>query len=200
MDLETRKIKNKLVPYTICIFDGKEKKSYYLSDFNNSEEMLKESIKYLIKRKYKGYKVYFHNFSNFDGIFYIKILSDLSNNIKPIIKDNEIINLTVKFIEKNNIYFRDSYLMLPESLKDLAKSFKVEDKTLFPYNFVNKSEIPLNYIGSIPEYKDFSKVTVEEYNLKYKGKSKNYWKRNKFNGITPEIYENYCKEYKDKNK
>jgi hypothetical protein len=71
MDFETRKIEGKQIPFTVGIFDGKEKTSFYLSDFKNDKMMLKESIRFIMKRKYKGYKVYFHNFSNFDGIFNI---------------------------------------------------------------------------------------------------------------------------------
>ena len=41
-------------------------------------------------------RVYLHNFSNFDAIFLIKILSHLSNNIKPIIRKNK--NLDIKSI------------------------------------------------------------------------------------------------------
>ncbi len=31
-------------------------------------------------RKYNGYKVYFHNFSKFDGVFMLKILTWLTKN------------------------------------------------------------------------------------------------------------------------
>lgn len=35
-----------------------------------------------------------------------------------------------------NLYFRDSYLLLPSSLAKLAKNFKVENKGIFPYEYV----------------------------------------------------------------
>ena len=44
-----------------------------------------------MQRKYNGYKVYLHNFSNFDGIFLFNILTELSNDIKPIINDGNFI-------------------------------------------------------------------------------------------------------------
>jgi hypothetical protein len=132
-------------------------------------------------------------------IFIIRLITELSDNIKPIIKDNDIINLLVSFANKYKVSFRDSYLLLPSSLKDLTKAFNVQDKGIFPYEFVNNPNISLDYVGDIPEYKYFSKLTIEEFNEKYKGKSKDFWKRNKFNGVTPEIYANYCEEFKDKN-
>lgn len=103
-----------------------------------------------MKRKYEGYKVYFHNLSNFDGIFYIKIFTSLSDNIDPIIKDNNIINLLFKFSNKYCIYFRDSYLLFPSSLRELAKAFNVINKGTFPYLFVNNPNLSLEYVGPIP--------------------------------------------------
>jgi DNA polymerase type B, organellar and viral len=215
MDIETMEVKGKLIPYTVCLdipnFEKKrvkrEKLFFYLSDYNNVEEMLVDSIKYLMKRKFDGYKIYFHNFSNFDGIFFLTTLSKLSNNLEPIINDNEIISVLFKFEKRYRLTFRDSYLLLPVNLKDLAKYFKVEDKGIFPIFFLNdrynknlnEKEI-LNYVGPIPEYKYFSGITEEEFNTKFKNKSLVFWKNNKFNGITPEIYKNYCEKYFETNK
>jgi hypothetical protein len=84
--------------------------------------MLTESIKFLMKRKYSGYKIYLHNFSHFDGIFLIRILSTLSDNIKPIIRDDRIIDLKFKFDNKYIIY-----LMSPTSLNKLAIQFNVDN-------------------------------------------------------------------------
>jgi hypothetical protein len=76
MDLETRTINDVMTPYCISIYDGKVYKSFYLSDYIKSSadqkegekasgadiEMLKDSIYYLMKRKYDQHKVYLHNF------------------------------------------------------------------------------------------------------------------------------------------
>lgn len=150
MDLETY-INNEIVkPYCVSIFDGQQSQSFYLLDYANSEEMLTESVKFLMKRKYSGYKIYLHNFSNFDGIFLIRILSSLSDNIKPIIRDHRIIDLKFKFDNKYILYFRDSYLILPTSLKKLAIQFNVDNKTIFPYSFVNKNN--LDFVGNVPDF------------------------------------------------
>jgi hypothetical protein len=61
MDLETRTINGKMSPYCIYSYDGKEYRSYYLSDYKNKESMLKASIEDLMQAKYDNYKIYFHN-------------------------------------------------------------------------------------------------------------------------------------------
>lgn len=163
MDLETRTLYGIMLPYCISIYDGNIVSSFYITDYNNSDEMLEIAIKSVMRRKYNQYKIYLHNFSQFDSIFLLKILSNLSDNIKPIIRDGSIIDLKLKF---NNyiLYFRDSYLLLPSSLRKLATNFNVENKSIFPYNFVNDFNIDLNYEGNIPNYKYFNDITIEEYN------------------------------------
>jgi len=115
--------------------------------------MLITAINFVMKRKFNQYKVFFHNFSYFDSVFLLHILSDLSNDIKPIINHGNFIDLKFKFDNKYILYFRDTYLLLTASLKELAINFKVQQKGLFPHLFVNNSDIKLNYIGKIPEYK-----------------------------------------------
>jgi hypothetical protein len=134
MVLETRNINNIKIPYCICIFDGKTLISFYLSEYLNSDELLTTAVKHIMKRKYNQYKIFFHNFSYFDGVFLIKILSSLSNTIKPIIRDGRIIDLKFQF-SNYSVYFRESYLLLPSSLKKLAINFNVQQKGLFPHLF-----------------------------------------------------------------
>lgn len=172
MDLETRIINdldgNKMSCYCVSIYDGQIFKSFYLSDYSNDKDMLRESIKYLMKRKYHNYKVYLHNFSNFDVIYLLNILSDLSDKINPLIRDGRFINIKFNFAEKYNLYFRDSLLLLPSSLKKLAKEFNVINKGIFPYRFINEIK-SLNYIGEVPGLKYFDNVSLEDYNVYYKG-------------------------------
>ena len=47
-DVETRTIDNKMLVYCICIYDGKNKYSYYLSNFNSSEDMITSFLKLLV--------------------------------------------------------------------------------------------------------------------------------------------------------
>ena len=58
---------------------------------------------------------------------------------------------------KNSISFRDSYLLLPLSLKDLADYFGVpQKKTIFPFKFVKSDN--LNYVGQCPNIDYFGRI------------------------------------------
>lgn len=165
MDLETRVIDNIMIPYCVSIYDSHIKKSFYLTDYLNSKDMLLDSLNYLLKPKYNKFRVFIHNFSNFDAIFLIRTMTTLDYNILPIIRDGRIIDLKLQDENKKfSLYFRDSYLILPSSLRKLAQNFKVELKGIFPYRFVNNENISLNYIGEVPDYKYFDNISLEEYN------------------------------------
>jgi hypothetical protein len=184
MDIETMKINGELIPYCVCLYYGNynkenksEKTSFYLTDYKDSEDMLRTSILFLMKRKFDGFKVYFHNFSNFDGVFYLKLLAKLADKIDPIIDNGDFINIQINFQKRLRLSFRDSYLMLPASLKNLTKSFNVLNKGMFPIYFLDDKfnlNIDINYIGPIPQYIHFSGITEEEFNIKFKNKSNTY--------------------------
>jgi len=169
MDIETRDINNVKLPYCICIYDGNNKYEFYLSDFNSIDQMLEESISFLFKAKYNKHKIYFHNLSYFDSVYIIRILAKLSksNNyyFKPQIKDGKILNLKLNYGKNYNIYFRDSYLLMPESLDKLAKSMNVEHKSLFPLFF--PGTVDLDYIGDVPPIKYFKKDLDNSDYFKY---------------------------------
>ena len=59
--------------------------------------MLIDCIKSLMLRKYHGYKIYLHNLGNFDGIFLLNILTELSDRVSPIINNGKIISIKFKF-------------------------------------------------------------------------------------------------------
>jgi hypothetical protein len=168
MDLETRTIDSRMSPYSLSIYDGKITTSFYLLNYINSDELLKSAIRFVMRPKYHNYKVYLHNFSFFDGIFLLKVLSELTDiKIKPKVRDGRIIDLKFPFYifnNKINLYFRDSYLLLPSSLSKLALNFKVSNKGIFPYKFVNNKDIPLDYIGEIPKHKYFDNLSLQDYN------------------------------------
>lgn len=120
--------------------------------------------------KYDKYLVFAHNFSRFDGMFVLKSLfkyvKDNGFAIDILKRDSDFINISIKSPESKEfeINFRDSFLLLPGSLKSLAKSFGVEDKGIFPYNFVNDPNISLDYVGNVPDFKHFSNISIEQYN------------------------------------
>lgn len=166
MDIETRNIDGDMQAYCVSLYDGDYVSSFYLTEFKSPSELLERAILSIMKRKYNGYKVYLHNFSKFDGVFLLKILCKLSDNVKPIINDNNFIKITFKF-SNYYLHFRDSYLLLPSSLKKLAKGFNVEDKGIFPYLFVNNKIIDLNYKGAVPSFDKFIDLDYSKY-LNYK--------------------------------
>jgi hypothetical protein len=173
MDLETKSINGVLTPYCVSIFNGKTVSSFYITDFKDSKELLENSVKSLMKKEYNGYKIFLHNFSYFDGIFLLSIITSLSNDVKILIRDSRILDVKVGF-GKNKIFFRDSLLMIPISLAKAAKSFAVEDKGKFPYRFVNQPEINFDYVGPVPSY-DFFENKNEDFTL--------------------ENYKEYCKDF-----
>ena len=144
-----------------------------MSDFNSPDHMLEEALKYLMVSKYTGYRVYVHNFSYFDGVFLLRLISNLTNKVSPIIRDNQIIELKVNYgpEDKYVLLFRDSYLLLPQNFRKLAIDFNVsQKKTIFPYNFVNK--VGLDYVGQCPSFEEFNPGTLsinefQEYKNKY---------------------------------
>ena len=173
LDIETKVVDNVITPYAISYFDGKIVKSFYETDFISPKEMIKTALTSLLIRKYHNYKVYIHNLSNFDGIFLFNILTEIGQDIKPIINEGKFLDITIKFDDKYKLHFRDSLLMLPVSLRKLANNFKVENKGLFPYRFVNSENIMNNYNGDVPKFEYFDNINYQEY-VEYCNSFKNH--------------------------
>lgn len=173
MDLETRVDNDTHIPYCVGVFTGNEKLSFYLSDYKNSNHMLSQAIKSIFTSKYKNYKVYLHNLSNFDGIFLLKIMKDIGI-IDPIINNGRIISLTLT-LDNCKLTFLDSYQLLPSSLRSLAKSFGVEEKGIFPYKFLVNTNNDINYIGDVPDFKYFDGVSINEYDTYLETFKKGAW-------------------------
>lgn len=127
--------------------------------------------------------VYIHNLSKFDAYFILKIIYEIFD-VKPLYKDRIILqlDLTLKTGEINrNVYnkkrmvLKDSYLLLPESLKKLGTTFNTNiQKGYFPYDFVNKDR--LEYIGIIPDYQHFkNQLTQTEYDVIKNNPTSSMW-------------------------
>jgi DNA polymerase type B, organellar and viral len=165
LDIETFIKNNILIPFCISIFDGKRSYSYFITDLNNSEELIISALKSIMIRKYNGYNIYIHNMAKFDIIFLLKYLVKLGN-VKPIIHNGRIIFINLNFGKdlEYRLQFKDSYLLLLNSLSDLTKGFRVSTlKSIFPFLFVNKNN--LDYIGEVPQFKYFAnKISKIDYN------------------------------------
>jgi uncharacterized protein YprB with RNaseH-like and TPR domain len=152
--------KGRQYPYACGFYDGKKCYTYYLTDFNSSEEMLLKCILDMLKPKYKDYTVYVHNLANFDIYFIHNLLHNHTTVTNLISVDRAIISLTIKgdLVKgryKSKLVFKDSLKLLPSSLRKLADSFDVEiHKGIFPYSFVNSSN--LDYKGEVPDFKFYN--------------------------------------------
>ena len=69
MDIETINKDNKLVPYLICAYDGKNYITSYGQDQNALFKVFFDQLLSLIK---SSATIYAHNLSGFDGIFLMK--------------------------------------------------------------------------------------------------------------------------------
>jgi len=151
-DIETIYKNNTLIPYLYSMYDGKNKYSW----FTNSPKSL---FNKLLQPKYYGYSVYAHNLSRFDIIFIFKYIASLKNEFKitPIIKDGNIISLTIEKGNNIKIIFKDSYLILPSGLAKLTKTFNVDTpKGLEP--------ILLPTWNSSLEAKQYEQSSIDHYN------------------------------------
>ena len=98
MDLETRT--SRWSYDTLCCLVymmDREKLSFYLEDYSNSDSMLESAIESLLRNQnIIKYKVYIHNFSNFDSIFILRVFIKYESlTIRPIIRDGRIIELKI---------------------------------------------------------------------------------------------------------
>ena len=172
LDIETYIVNNYQKLLCICFYDGVNTYKYYRNDYSSDNIMLRECFNQIFISKYKNYKIYIHNGSNFDLIFLLEYLLNRQGIIiNPLYKDGQFLSLNIKYEVKTkdksdlfDIYIHDSYLLLTSSLSKLCKAFNVENqKDIFPYYFVNEHN--LDYIGAIPSYTYFesSKVSILEY-------------------------------------
>ena len=131
--------------YCICFYDGKDAKSYYITDYLDVNEMVGSLFTVLLRRKDASKSIHIHNASHFDLIFLLKYLVNLKNvRVKPLMRDGKFINTIVEFGDdyQYRIYIKDSLLLLPESLNSLAKTFNTEQPKLdFDHASINGSNL-----------------------------------------------------------
>ena len=138
--------------------------TFFINDYKNSETMLTESIKSLMQGKYNDHHVYLQNFSKFEGVFLLKIIANLDGKVKFLIRDNNLIKISVTFDIKNEdkiskciIHFQDSLLLLPSSLAKLAINFGVESKGSFDFSKLNLAKTPQQLNQIRHELLDYNK-------------------------------------------
>lgn len=118
------------VPVAITVFDGVLSKSWCVKKtidlIVESEKILDDYLQYLILN-FNNYCVFIHNFSSYDSILVLKAIYKKFKKVDLITRDNKIYKIIVKE-GGSSLIFRDSYLLLPSSLRVLAENFEVENK------------------------------------------------------------------------
>nr|YP_010137131.1 hypothetical protein KYW48_mgp12 [Tylopilus plumbeoviolaceoides]QWM97170.1 hypothetical protein [Tylopilus plumbeoviolaceoides] len=160
-------------PYSLAYYDGTVPKIYYVTDYNNMEEMMNKFFNDLFKLKLKNVDIYFHNLSGFDVNFLLKPLLNIKGVKSDImLRDDKFIQIKISY-GKFSFNIKDSLLLLPGSLNKLSKSFKIETpKEIFPRKLFEKETFEADYItNQVPDYKYFnhSEVSLEDYNNYCKG-------------------------------
>lgn len=150
-----------------------EKKLFYKSNTNNSNDLVIECLNSILVHKYNNYTFYVHNLQGFDVVFILDAMEEYNNNngeyykYSPIFRDNRIISLTIKIKTKSGtikIKLVDSYGLLNKSLYDIGVEFECEVvKDKFCHDFVKEST--LNYIGNTPDKFYFKNMSDNEYNI-----------------------------------
>jgi uncharacterized protein YprB with RNaseH-like and TPR domain len=174
LDIETFfDSEDKIKILSLSFYDGKEFNSFYKSDFKDDKVMLDTVFNNLLTKNNNNKYIYIHNGARFDLIFLVKYLLDRKDiSLEPLYKDGLFLSITINYKRdikgkfKYSMTLRDSFLLLPSSLANLGKSFKVEvQKDIYPYYFPNNFNLFYNSF-IVPSYKYFDnvKVSMEDYN------------------------------------
>lgn len=127
--------------------------------------MLIEAIKSVLKPEYNNWLVYLHNFSKFDGVFLLNILVTISDKVEPLVRDSDLLNITVTTKTGLRISFRDSLLLIPVKLKDLCKNFKVSNqKDFFPFKLLRIDNLHYECVGAPPK-EEFEEISDMDYRI-----------------------------------
>ena len=109
-----------MTPFLASMFDGKDKFYWFTDD---PSYLFKE----LLRSKYYGYSVYAHNLSRFDLVFLFKYIASLAHEGEysvDIKKDDQVKLIRISNNHKKiSITLKDSYLLLPDTLANLAILF-----------------------------------------------------------------------------
>ncbi|KAK4363265.1 hypothetical protein RND71_018506 [Anisodus tanguticus] len=122
---------------TINSFD--ERSSKVVEDFLSS-------IEHIAKGFRPALTIYFHNLGRFDGVFLLKNLtSNWKGEVRPIMRNNRIYQISVKSGKRVLFHFRDSLNMLKGMLDSLSKTLCPE---LGHKGFVDHKKVTLQNLES----------------------------------------------------
>ncbi len=165
IDIETiRDNLGKLIPYLICAYNGKN----YITSYTQDQTLLfKNFFNQLLTHIKSGTTtlIYAHNLSGFDGIFLLKQILNLGK-VEPLIFQGKLISIKLVILgntksENKTIIFKDSYLLLPHSLRKLCEAFNITiPKGFFPFKLTN-----IFYNGILPKFEYWTGISLSEYEL-----------------------------------
>ena len=168
IDLETYVDNNELQVYAFGIYNGSDIRIGYLTDYESSTQQIREYLKILTSiTKDKGI-IYAHNLSGFDLIFFQREQVELYgiDNITILYNNQRILEQKQKLDDKT-IIFRDSYLLLPNSLANLCKSFDtVMVKGNLDHKLINKDN-QIEYRVEVTKYQEQDLLSLYEIQNKY---------------------------------
>ncbi len=95
--------------------------------------------------------VYFHNFGRFDSLFVLRNIDISKYNVNIKMRDNIYYEVVV-FYDKRRVIFRDSYLLFPSSLNDMAVLFLNDKKKDFVHNYDVCDYSNVDKVKDIQEY------------------------------------------------
>jgi len=168
MDIETISQDFQQLPYLICAYNGKESISSYgeiIDGVINQNALFNSFINQLLtlfNKKSNRLIVYAHNLSGFDGIFLMRHLLQFGK-VEPLLFNGKIISIEVKLNRvgymNKTIIFKDSYLLLPLSLRKLCLAFNISvAKGYFPFGLSN-----IFYKGVLPKLELWKNIPSNEY-------------------------------------
>jgi len=168
MDIESVTILSKITPYLICAYNGTDYITSYTDKFlavGDQQKTLFNSFIIQLLTFFSGKNtliVYAHNLSNFDGVLLLKHLLAYGQ-VEPLIHNGKLINIKLRLnidgYKGKTIIFKDSFLLLPLSLRKLCLAFNVSiSKGYFPFKFTN-----IFYKGLLPLIEYWKDITQAEY-------------------------------------
>jgi len=126
MDIETITKNNQITPYLICAFNGSEYITSYANKSLDQKALFNSFITQLLSFFSKNnhtFIIYAHNLSGFDGIFLMKHLLKYGK-LEPLLFNGKLMSIKIKLnvdgYKGKTIIFKDSYLLLPQSLRSLC--------------------------------------------------------------------------------
>lgn len=165
MDIETITKDNIITPYLICAYNGSDFITTYSNISLNQKDLFSRFINDLFKffKNSSKLTIYAHNLSGFDGIFLLKHLIQFGK-VEPLLFNGRLISIKVKLnivgYTNKTIEFKDSYLLLPLSLRKLCKAFKVvSPKGYFPFKLMD-----IFYNGVLPKLELWTGIDTSIYN------------------------------------